>query len=114
MTSVVFKVRQKADVRWVRDSDEHPDDGHFERFCPSCHKKGKGESFHELCLEFWNPHNLNVCRTCLAERRAREQRQRRQRDREFRQRQVEQSYAIRYPESVRARELVRLREVQES
>lgn len=95
MPSVIFKERQKADIRWVRDSHDHPDDGHFERFCPSCHKKGNSQTFWPITTEFWNPHSLRYCRACNAERRAAEQRKRRE-DPEFRRRQVEQSYQIRF------------------
>lgn len=95
MAGVIFKDREKADVRWVRDSNEHPDDGHFERFCPSCHRKGKSQTFWPMTLDFWNPHNLKMCRACLAEKRRLEMRARR-RDPAFRARQVEQSYRIRF------------------
>jgi hypothetical protein len=98
MVGVIFKAREKSDLRWVRDSNEHPDDGHFERFCPECHRKGLSQTFWEVSLDFWNPHNLSMCRACLLEKRRLDQRRRRANDPDYRTRQVEQSYRIRFGE----------------
>ena len=57
-----------TDVRY------RPDTG-WERFCPDC-RAARVAAWWPLDLEFWNPHNLQVCRACLRARDAEQHRHR--------------------------------------